>query len=144
MISPKRLLAVLVAKKWQKFVAKQQKRISFPGGLRSSLANKGHFVVYTTDDKRFEFPLECLRRSLFVELLRISEEEFGLPTDGPITLPCESLLLEYIISLVNKGYIAEDLEKTLLITYISIGHCSVSSSHDSIQPSQNQMLNLGF
>ena len=118
-----------MAKKWQKFVLKKPKRISSPGGLRSSLANGGHFVVYTTDDKRCEFPLEYLKSSLFVELMRMSEEEFGLPTDGPITLPCESLFLEYVISLAYKGHLAKELEKALLmINSMSIGHYSTTTS----------------
>ncbi|KAK6277878.1 hypothetical protein POUND7_018201, partial [Theobroma cacao] len=28
------------------------------------------------------------------ELLRLSKEEFGLPRDGPITLPCYAAVLE--------------------------------------------------
>ncbi|CAL0333175.1 unnamed protein product [Lupinus luteus] len=39
---------------------------------------------------------------IFRELFRISEEQFGLPTDGPITLPCDSAFMEYVVSLVRK------------------------------------------
>ncbi|WMV51404.1 hypothetical protein MTR67_044789 [Solanum verrucosum] len=49
-----------MARKWQKFAAKQRKRISFPRSnyndaescsTSSSIVDKGHFVVYTTDQK---------------------------------------------------------------------------------------------
>lgn len=84
MISPKKLLAM--ARKWQKFVANKKWRISLPrsnneGLCSSSVANEGHFVVYTLDEKRFKFPLEYLRSNIFVELFKLSEEEFGLPIE---------------------------------------------------------------
>ncbi|KAK4477259.1 hypothetical protein RD792_016473 [Penstemon davidsonii] len=54
------------------------------------LAEKGHFIIYTTDKRRFSFPIAYLNSLIFRELLRMSEEEFGLPNDGPITLLCDS------------------------------------------------------
>ncbi|KAH7692285.1 Small auxin-up RNA protein [Dioscorea alata] len=56
----------------------------------ASVAEKGHFNVYTSEGKCFMVPLAYLDNSIFKELLRISEEEFGLPCDGPITLPCDA------------------------------------------------------
>lgn len=100
-------------------------RILFPGcdaDQTSSIANRGHFVVYTTDGTRFTIPLEYLSTGVFRELFRISEEEFGLPTDGPITFPCDSAFLEYVMPLLKKC-IPEDLEKALLThlqAYINI------------------------
>ncbi|KAK6946513.1 Small auxin-up RNA [Dillenia turbinata] len=41
------------------------------------VANKGHFVVYTTNRKHFFIPLSNLNHDIFVELLRISEEVYG-------------------------------------------------------------------
>ncbi|KAH9654979.1 auxin-responsive protein SAUR64 [Citrus sinensis] len=127
MINSKRL--VQLARKWQKIVATKRKRISFPRSVatqKSSVANKGHFVVYTTDNTRFTVPLEYPSRSVFIELLRMSEEEFGLPSDGPITLPCDSTFFKYVMSLV-KGCIPEDLVKALL-TSLSTCRLSASSS----------------
>ncbi|KAJ4715906.1 Auxin-responsive protein [Melia azedarach] len=127
MINSKRLIQL--ARKWQKMAAMKRRRISFlrnGAAQKPSVANKGQFVVYTTDNRRFTLPLEYLRTSLFIELLRLSEEEFGLPSDGPITLPCDSAFLNYVMSMV-KGRIPEDLEKALL-TSLSTCHFSASSS----------------
>lgn len=55
---------------------------------KSSTAQKGHFVVYTADQRRFVIPLKYLKNNIIGELFRIAEDEFGLPNSGPITLPC--------------------------------------------------------
>ena len=62
------------------------------------VADKGHFVVYTTDKRRFVVPLMYLNNEIFRELLKMSEDEFELPNDGPITLPC----LHGLYCFVNK------------------------------------------
>ncbi|KAF5754682.1 putative small auxin-up RNA [Helianthus annuus] len=74
---------------------------------------KGHFVVYATDKIRFVMPLHYLNNIVFLELLRISEGEFGLPRDGPITLPCDSMLMNYLVNIFERGF-SKDFEKTLL------------------------------
>ncbi|MBA0586800.1 hypothetical protein Gorai_017524 [Gossypium raimondii] len=86
-----------MARKWQKLDAIGRRRIT------SSLVDKGHFVIYTIDQKRFVIPLAYLRNTIFVELLKMSEEEFGLPSDGPITLPCDSVAMNYILSLLQRS-----------------------------------------
>ncbi|MCD9559575.1 hypothetical protein HAX54_017625 [Datura stramonium] len=58
----------------------------------SSIVEKGHFVVYTTDQARFSIPLAYLLNEIIRQLLNMSEEEFGLPSGGPITLPCDKLM----------------------------------------------------
>ncbi|MBA0550851.1 hypothetical protein Golob_021763, partial [Gossypium lobatum] len=40
----------------------------------------------------------------------MSEEEFGLPSDGLITLLCDSVVMNYIVSLVKRG-LAKDMER---------------------------------
>ncbi|PHU00261.1 Auxin-responsive protein SAUR64 [Capsicum chinense] len=50
------------------------------------------------------------------QLLNMSEEEFGLPSGGPITLPGDSAFMDYIVSLVKKGIAAGDLRKALLLS----------------------------
>nr|XP_016491391.1 PREDICTED: auxin-responsive protein SAUR68-like isoform X2 [Nicotiana tabacum] len=127
MISVKKLIKM--ARKWQKFAANQRKRISFPGSndaescsTSSSIVGKGHFVVYTTDQKRFVVPLAYLQHEVIRQLLHMSEEEFGLPSDGPITLPCDALFLNYIISLIRRGVPAE-LQNALLVSVAS-SRCS--------------------
>ncbi|GKV23930.1 hypothetical protein SLEP1_g33602 [Rubroshorea leprosula] len=64
-------------------------------------------------------------KKIFSELLKRSEEQFGFPADGLITLPCESQVMEYIILLIACG-VSKDLEKTLLASVAS-SNCSISS-----------------
>ncbi|WMV53092.1 hypothetical protein MTR67_046477 [Solanum verrucosum] len=143
MISTKKLIKM--ARKWQKFAAMQRKRISFPRNdsdaddcstSSSSIVEKGHFVVYTADQAHFVIPLAYLENEVIRQLLNLSEEEFGLPSGGPITLPCDSAFMNYIISLIKKGVAAGDLHKALLLS-IPSSCCSTSSLH---QESGNQQL----
>ncbi|XP_015073096.1 auxin-responsive protein SAUR68-like [Solanum pennellii] len=143
MLSPKKLIKMV--RRWQKFAAMQRKRISFPRNgsdadscstSSSSIVEKGHFVVYTTDAARFVFPLAYLENEVIRKLLSMSEKEFGLLSGGPITLPCDSAFMDYIISLIKKGIITGDLHKALLLSIPSFC-CSTSSLH---QESGNKQL----
>ncbi|EOA38662.1 hypothetical protein CARUB_v10010600mg [Capsella rubella] len=127
MMNTKKLIKM--AKKWQQRAALHRKRISFHKSTTTSSSTaveKGCFVVYTADNKRFAFPISYLSNSVFQELLKISEEEFGLPTGGPITLPFDSVFLEYLIKLVQRR-IDGDTEKALLVS-ISSARCSSQCS----------------
>nr|DAD46611.1 TPA_asm: hypothetical protein HUJ06_016548 [Nelumbo nucifera] len=133
MINNRKLLAM--ARKWQKLAAIGRRRISTSPRTKlqrdvdecsAMVAVKDHFVVYTADQKRFVIPLAYLNNPIFIELLRMSEEEFGLPSDGPITLPCDSAFAEYIISMMQRRP-SRDLEKALVVT-LSTYRCSLSSS----------------
>ncbi|KAK3037728.1 hypothetical protein RJ639_031099 [Escallonia herrerae] len=98
-------------------VAIRRKRISF---ARNSFdapvaAGKGHFVVYSKDGRQFVIPLVYLNNEVLIQLLKMLEEEFRLPGNGPITLPCGAFFMEYIISLIHRG-VAEDLERALLMS----------------------------
>ncbi|KAK8987379.1 hypothetical protein V6N11_027131 [Hibiscus sabdariffa] len=83
------------------------------------------------DKRRFTIPLAFLSNCIFCELLKMSEEEFGLPSDGPIPLPCDSVLMNYIVSLVKRG-LDKEMEREVLNsfttyrcspdTYFSQGH----------------------
>ena len=86
-------------------------------------------MVYTADQKRFAFPLRYLSNSVFQELLKISEEEFGLSAGGPITLPFDSVFVEYLIKLVERR-MDGDTEKALLV---SISGARCSSLHCSLE-----------
>ncbi|PHT31070.1 Auxin-responsive protein SAUR65 [Capsicum baccatum] len=70
-LSAKKLIKM--ARRWQKLAAKQRKRISFPrngsnadscSASSSSIVEKGHFVVYTIDQRRYAFPLTYLEMRL--------------------------------------------------------------------------------
>ncbi|TKY67788.1 Auxin-responsive protein SAUR66 [Spatholobus suberectus] len=141
MISAKRLIEM--ARKWQKMAAEKRKRISYPRHHVGMMpANKGHFVVYSVDHKRFVVPLKYLSTNVFRELLKWSEEEFGLPSNGPITLPCDSVFLDYVISLVRER-IPEDVEKALITSMVACHH-EASSSSNALRQSNGQMIIYGF
>lgn len=133
MLSPKRLIEV--ARKWQKMATLGRKRISwitedtFPQVNKRSkvVADKGHFMVYSSEGERFMVPLEFLNSWLFQELLRLSEEEFGFSGETPISLPCDAVLLEHVFSLMKRrGSI--DAERETLISGFR-RHCSISALH---------------
>ncbi|KAK8582623.1 hypothetical protein V6N13_069395 [Hibiscus sabdariffa] len=127
-----------MARKWQKMIAKGRKRISL---LRMSnakvtagdtdepsVAEKGHFVIYTTDPKHHVVPLSYLRNNMIVELLKLSEEEFGLSSHGPIMLPCDSTLFKYIVSIVQQG-MERHVEKALLSSIFPTHYSVCTSFH---------------
>ncbi|KAM6541081.1 hypothetical protein CsatB_005528 [Cannabis sativa] len=101
MISPKKLI---MGRRLHKLVLEGHKRMSFNAGCcrTTFIADRGHFVIYSSDKRRFMLPLTYLRHEIFQELLKISEEEFGLPICGPIVLPCDSFSLNSIISLIRE------------------------------------------
>ncbi|GMP37353.1 hypothetical protein CsSME_00009068 [Camellia sinensis var. sinensis] len=106
-----------MARRWQKIaLAIGRKTISLSRTKGTTMdtdrCNKGHFVVYRTDQMRFVIPLAYLHNTVFRELFKMSEEEFGLPRDGPIMLPCDAVFIDYILSLVRRG-LAQDLEQDL-------------------------------
>lgn len=91
-------------------------------GNISTGAEKGHFVVYTADKMRFAMPLEYLCSNIFQELFKMSKEEFGLSSEGPIRLPFDAVFMNYMVLLMERGA-AKDLEKALLNS-IATSHCS--------------------
>ncbi|KAL3730942.1 hypothetical protein ACJRO7_027893 [Eucalyptus globulus] len=127
MMSPKKLLKM--ARKWEILTSSSRKRIALAGAREepnsaSSVTEKGHFVIYTADGSRFMVPLQCLSSNIFQELFKMSKEEFGLSSDGPVTMPCDAASMEYILSLVQRR-IAKDIEKALL-NFIAFSQCSAA------------------
>lgn len=155
-ISPKKLIKM--ARTWRKMAAlSRRSRISFPRLITnttnydkvyaiiesctttsSSVVDKGHFVVYTADERRFVMPLAYLKHNILRELFKMSEEEFGLSRDGPIMLPCDAMLMEYAVTLVRRG-VPTDLEKALLRSMDNTCGCSFVSSSNF----QQGVLNAG-
>lgn len=134
MINSKRLTEL--ARKWEKIAAMEHRRIQL-------MATKGYSIVYTADDIRFSIPLEFLSKSVFRELLGMSKEEFGLPTSGPITVPCESAFLEYVMSLL-RGHIPESLEKALLTSLATYHRSEFSSLAVGLGHSHQQVLVFSY
>ncbi|KAJ9129116.1 hypothetical protein P3X46_034107 [Hevea brasiliensis] len=130
MISPNKLIKL--ARKWQRTTAIRRKRISFPRICSNQNADcsttssigKGNFVIYTNDHKRFTIPIAYLNNNIIKELLKMSEEVFGLPSGGPIELPCDAVFMEYMVSLIKRG-LSKDIEKALLMS-IESNCCSLS------------------
>ncbi|KAK0583395.1 hypothetical protein LWI29_036479 [Acer saccharum] len=135
MINPKKLIKL--ARKWQRVAALRRKRISLPG-LNTAVADKGHFVVYTADQRRFVLPISYLSNQIFQELLWMSEEEFGLPSNGPITLPCDAVFMEYAVSLI-QGCVDRHLQEALVVS-IANSRCSLILSHSLHHGQTNQPL----
>ncbi|XP_016556052.2 auxin-responsive protein SAUR68 [Capsicum annuum] len=142
MLSPKKLIKM--ARRWRKFAAMQRRRISFPrndsnaDGCSTSSSytvEKGHFVVYTIDQRRYAFPLTYLENEVVRKLLSACEEEFGLQSSDPIILPCDSTFMDYIISLIKKSV----LHNALLLTIPSC--CSSTSSCHQEAGSQQILVN---
>ncbi|MBA0793163.1 hypothetical protein Gohar_017586, partial [Gossypium harknessii] len=146
MITSKKLMRM--TRKWQKMASIGRKRIASTRSTRkmaaanhsnkSSIVDKGCFSIYTMDKKRFVIPLAFLSNSVFRELFKMSEEEFGLPSDGPITLPCDSVVMNYIVSIVKRG-LAKDLEKAVL-NFITTYSCSLDTYADQGHADQQSVL----
>ncbi|KAJ3690828.1 hypothetical protein LUZ61_019992 [Rhynchospora tenuis] len=132
MLTAKKLVSMV--RKWQKVAAVGKSRIvsvDTDTGYTHTVARRGHIYIYTNDQKRFMVPLKYLSSSIFVELLRKSEEEYGLPSDGPIILPCDGACMECIISLI-KNQVSGELEKAVLAS-IAGSWCMVPSLHQRKQ-----------
>ncbi|CAN6225330.1 unnamed protein product [Urochloa humidicola] len=140
MINAKRISQL--AKKWQRMAALGRKRLSWGISKEAdecctSIASKGHCMVYTADGRRFEVPLVYLGTPVFAELLRMSQEEFGFVSDGRITLSCDAAVMEYAMCLLKRGSSAE-VKKAFLSTmavschYASCRAPSVGISHQVV------------
>ncbi|KAK7264082.1 hypothetical protein RJT34_31685 [Clitoria ternatea] len=118
MVSSKKIIQI--AMKWQKLATKQSKRIIWRKSSdeekeAKAKAEKGHFVVYSTDEKRFVLPLWYLKNGILRELFKMAEEEFGVSSNVPLTLPCEGKAIEYLITLIQRN-VAKDLEEAVLMS----------------------------
>ncbi|KAL5984137.1 hypothetical protein ACLOJK_018239 [Asimina triloba] len=125
MVNPKRLAAM--ARKCQKLASIGRRRITrtdVEAAGKQSTPSMEHFTIYNTDGRRFAVPLAYHNSPIFQELFRMSEDEFGLPRNGPIMLPCDAVFMDYIVSLLQKT-VPEDLERALLL-YSATSRCSRS------------------
>ena len=127
MVSAKRL--VQMAKKWQRMAALARKRITSPAKetqgspcSTSSVASKGHCVVYSADSKRFEVPLAYLGTAIFGELLSLSQEIGFAGDDGRITLPCDAAVMEYVVCLLRRDA-SEEVLRAFLSSMARPCHC---------------------
>ncbi|KAG9131390.1 hypothetical protein Leryth_019639 [Lithospermum erythrorhizon] len=138
-----------MAKKWQSKAAFNRKRIpsnkntkdestSGHSSKMSSIAEKGHFVAYTSDGKRYSIPIAYLQSAIFRELFKMSEEEYGISNEGPITLPCDSIFMDYLISLIRRKT-TMDVEQALILSIVA-SRCSSSCFMYQQETSQHVVL----
>ncbi|KAK3227600.1 hypothetical protein Dsin_007462 [Dipteronia sinensis] len=137
-MSVKKLIGMV--RKWQRQAAMGRvDRISLPRATAedekplASLAEKGHFVMYTFDQKHFVIPLAYRSNDIFRELLKLSEEEFGLSSDEPITLPCDAAFMTCTVSLI-KCRAAKGLDNAFLDSIIT-RRCTFSAAFPQEQQS---------
>ncbi|KAJ3690830.1 hypothetical protein LUZ61_019994 [Rhynchospora tenuis] len=116
-----------MGKKWQRLVERRVSR-GTSDQCTTQLAQKGHFVVYTLDEMRFEIPLEYLNSGIIGLLFKLSQEEFGYTAGGPITLACDAMFMEYAMELVRRG-VSEEVERAVakLLFFPSSQTCSLPS-----------------
>ncbi|KAJ1693030.1 hypothetical protein LUZ63_009728 [Rhynchospora breviuscula] len=116
-----------MSKKWQRLVERRVSR-GTPDQCTMQIAQKGHFVVYTVDATRFEIPLEYLNSGIIGLLFKSSEEEFGYTAEGPITMACDAMFMEYVMDLARRG-VPEEVERAVvnLLFFPSHQACSLPS-----------------
>jgi hypothetical protein len=111
-----------LAKKWQRAETLRRKRLTVTAKEDDScctfVPSKGHCVMYTADGRRFEVPLVFLSTTVFGELLRMSQEEFGFASDGKITLLYDAAAMEYAMCLLRRNASAE-VESALLSSMVT-------------------------
>jgi hypothetical protein len=117
MISPKRLVQQLAALgKWRLTTTVAIKEGNLHGA--SAIADKGHCIVYTAGGERFEVPLSYLGTTVFGELLRMSEDEFGFTSeDSRITVPCDAAVMAYVMCLLRRKP-SEEVERAVLSSVV--------------------------
>ncbi|KAM0880218.1 hypothetical protein ACQ4PT_033724 [Festuca glaucescens] len=113
MIHPKRLAQLV--RKWQR--VKTASIDDEACCTTSPVADKGHCAMYTADGRRFEVPLEYLGTTVFGELLRMSQEEFGFTCDNAIILPFDAAVMEYVMCLLRRNA-SEEVEKAFLSSVV--------------------------
>ncbi|XP_044984303.1 auxin-responsive protein SAUR36-like [Hordeum vulgare subsp. vulgare] len=109
MIHPRRLAQLV--RKWQK--VKNPSSDDEACCTTSPIVGKGHRAMYAADGRRFEVLLAYLDTTVFGELLRMSQEEFGFTCDGRITLPFDVVVMEYAMCLLRRNA-SEEVESAFL------------------------------
>ncbi|KAK8625293.1 hypothetical protein V6N13_090167 [Hibiscus sabdariffa] len=61
---------------------------------KSSVVDKGCFAIYSMNKRHLVIPYSAT--AIFHKLLKMSEEEFGLPSDGLIALSCDSVIMNHV------------------------------------------------
>ncbi|XP_074573631.1 auxin-responsive protein SAUR71-like [Curcuma longa] len=68
-------------------------------GAAAAAAAEGHVPVYVGEEmERFEVPTRLLNRPAFVELLRLSAQEYGYEQRGVLRIPCPAPLFRRLLA----------------------------------------------
>ncbi|KAJ0251046.1 hypothetical protein HA466_0134410 [Hirschfeldia incana] len=63
---------------------------------------KGHFPVYVGQQRsRYVVPISWLAHPEFQTLLQLAEEEFGFEHDMGLTIPCDEVVFQSLISMFS-------------------------------------------
>ncbi|XP_047053389.1 auxin-responsive protein SAUR36-like [Lolium rigidum] len=122
MISTKKFAQM--AKKWERMADLRRKRLNLVAADNeccTSVAPEGHCIIYSADGRRFKVTLAYLGTTIFAELLRMSQEEFGFGSDGRITLPCDAAETKYVMCLLRRNA-SEEVERAFLSSVVSSCH----------------------
>ncbi|MBA0700350.1 hypothetical protein Goari_023030 [Gossypium aridum] len=75
-----------------------------------------------------------------MELFNLAEEEFGVPGNGLLILPCDATFMEYVIALVKRNP-SKAVEQALILS-IASDHCI--SSYLYQEETSQQLLICSF
>lgn len=133
-----------MARKWHKHAIEQRERrvTQKSCSVLTKAEKKGHFVIYSTDKMRFVLPLVYLENNIFKQLFKLAEEEFGVCTNMPLTLPFDAKVIKYLITLV-QGNAAKDLDEAVLVSLTSSTQCQAYLDIHQQQINQHLLCNLG-
>ncbi|XP_058071294.1 auxin-responsive protein SAUR71-like [Magnolia sinica] len=86
--------------------------------IGSLVIPKGHLPVYVGEEmKRFVVHAELLNRPIFVELMKISAQEYGYDQKGVLKIPCRVSVFERILEALNGRDGLVDVISADLLSY---------------------------
>ncbi|KAL5847951.1 hypothetical protein ACOSQ3_011475 [Xanthoceras sorbifolium] len=65
--------------------------------------NKGAFCCVYKGRQKVVVPLHYLNHPILRAPLEMAKEEFGKTVNGPLQVPCEEEMMDYILSLLRKS-----------------------------------------
>ncbi|URE14920.1 SAUR family [Musa troglodytarum] len=84
-------------------------------GRRHGEPAQGRFPVYVGEEmERFEVRTDLLGRPAFVQLLRLSADEYGYEQRGVLRIPCPAPLFRRLLAAASSSSEEEEKEKELL------------------------------
>lgn len=126
-----------MCRRWQKAAPLRRKRISLPKASASQgqpnssevpcRAGKGNYVVYTMDQRRFEFPIKYLSNFIIRKLLWLSEKSLVYTEIAPSN--CHVIQPPQRTTSIIQGIDRGDMPKDDSIISFAVNRCSLSTSN---------------